>query len=448
MKKLTCLLIALISFAALSFSQQPWTLSDCIDYALANNIQIKRSQLQAEVAEINLLQSKTNIFPGLNGNASRDYRFGRQVDPFTNEFIGANSVSDNFSLSSSVGIFQGLQNYNNIRSNHYATLAALQNVEREKVEKTLEISSAYLAILFQQELLDVALNQRSVTDLQVVRTGKLVEAGSVARGDLLEIQAQLAGEDLNVTNARNNLQLSILNLVQLLDLDSAGGFSVVFPDSIDINLLPDLPDVYQVYDEALGYLPHIKMYDYRMKSAERNLMVQKGRISPTLYMTGSLYTGYSDQRTLFDENNNPIEYPYSDQINDNFAQSLSIGISVPLFNQWEVVNNISKAKIQLSDSELELYQIKQGLYQNIQQAHNDAVSARAKYNSALKAVNSYTESFHYTEQKYNVGIVNSVEYNIAKNNYIRAESELLQAKYEYIFSVKILDFYRGIPMSL
>jgi len=448
MKKLTCFLIVIVSFTTLSYTQRPWTLTDCIDYAHANNIQIKRSRLQAEIAEVNLLQAKTNVLPGLNGNASRDYRFGRQVDPFTNEFIGNNSVSDNFSLSSSIGLFSGLQNFNNIRSNKYATLAALQNVEREKVEKTLEISSAYLSILFQQELLDVATNQRSVTELQVARTQKLVEAGSIARGDLLEIQAQLAGEDLNVTNRRNDLQLSILNLVQLLDLDSAGEFSIITPDSIDINMLPELPGVYTVYNEALNYLPHFKMYEYMVNIAKSNLAMQYGRMSPTIYMTGSIYTGYSDQRILTDQAGNPVDYPYSDQIKDNFAQSVSVGISIPIFNQWQVVNDISKAKVQLYDSKFQLEQIKQSLYQNIQQAHNDAVSAKAKHNSALEAVNSYTESFHYTEQKYNVGIVNSVEYNIAKNNYIRAESELLQAKYEYIFSVKILDFYRGIPMAL
>lgn len=453
----------------LSYSQEPWTLSDCIKYAHTNNIQIKRTQLQADLAKVDLLQSKTNILPDLNGNINRTYSFGRQVDPFTNEFILDNSVSDNYSLTTTMSLFNGLQNYNNIRSNQFASMAAIQNVEKEKVEKTFEISSAYLAILYQQELLEVAKNQRGVTELQVERTQKLVDAGSVAKGDLLEIQAQLANENLNVTNSQNDLQLSILNLVQILDLDSTGGFSIVVPDTIDPEKMFIVPGVSEVYNEALEYMPHIKYADYQLKSAEKDLLVQKGRRSPMIYMRASVYTGYSDQRLLLDDGNSyerqigyvqgtdqavvtqdygTVEYPYADQFNDNIAQSLSVGISIPILNRWEVNNGISRARIQVEDSKYELDQVKQQLYKNIQQAHNDAVSAREKYISAKEAVNSYRESFHYTEQKFNVGIVNSVEYNIAKNNFIKAESELLQAKYEYIFALKILDFYRGIPIEL
>jgi len=447
MKNKIIFVILFISLGLLSFSQNPWTLSDCIDYAHTNNIQIKRTQLQAEMARVNLLQSKTNILPDLNGNLNRNYRFGRQVDPYTNEFIQNNSINDNYSLTTNVSLFNGLQNYNNIKSNQFASLAAIQNVEKEKIEKTFEISSAYLMILYQQELLEVARNQMGVTELQVERTHKLVNAGSVAKGDLLEMQAQLANENLNVTNMQNDLQLSILNLVQLLDLDSTGGFSIVVPDTIDPEKMFTIPDVSLVFDEASSYLPHIKVADYQLKSAEKDLLVQKGRRSPMIYMTGSIYTGYSDQRVLY-ENELPVDYPYGEQFNDNIAQSVSVGISIPILNRWEVNNGISRARILVEDSKFELDQVNQQLYKNIQQAHNDAVSAREKYISAKEAVNSYGESFHYTEQKFNVGIVNSIEYNIAKNNFIKAESELLQAKYEYVFALKILDFYRGIPMAL
>jgi outer membrane protein len=197
----------------------------------------------------------------------------------------------------------------------------------------------------------------------------------------------------------------------------------------------------------------------------------KGERSPTLFLQGSIYTGYSDQRTLINASAAPTEatigylqsnpselvvsqvpgttnYPYGDQINDNISESFSIGISIPILNRWQVNNNIAKARIQLEDSEYSLEQVEQELMKQIQQAYNDAISAKDKYFAAGEAVNSYKESFNYTEQKFNVGIVNSVEYNIAKNNFIKAESELLQAKYEYIFARKILDFYRGVPITL
>ncbi|MBN2524515.1 MAG: TolC family protein [Bacteroidales bacterium] len=469
--KIKYLLLFLISVIQVqAFSQKKWTLEDCINYAHANNLQIKRQELQAKVADVNLLQSYTNILPDLNGNISRNYGFGRQIDPFTNDFILNNSISDNYSVTSNISLFNGLQNYNNIKSNKYASLAAIQNVEKEKIENTFNISSAYLEILFQKELLEVAKNQKEVTVLQVDRTQKLVDAGNVAKGDLLEIQAQLANENLNITNTQNQLNLSILNLSQLLDLDSTSNFDIVVPDTIDPNIATDIPSVSMVYNNALEYLPHVKSAEYLLKSFEKQLAVQKGKRSPMLYLSGSIYTGYSDQRTLLNTDDfseqeigyiqgNPSQivvspsygvsdYSYSQQFSDNIAQSLSIGLSIPILNRWEVNNGISRARIRMEDSKFELDQVKQQLYKNIQQAHNDAISAREKYNSAIEAVISNKESFHYTQQKFNVGMVNSVEYNIAKNNYIKAESDLLQAKYEYIFAVKILDFYRGIPITL
>jgi outer membrane protein len=429
------------------YSQKPWTLSDCIDYAYANNIQIKRTQLQADVARVNLLQSKTNVLPDINAGYNRSIS-SYAVDPFSNTFLPDKSTIDNYSINSRMSLFNGLQNYNNIKSKYFASMAAMQDVDKEKAEITFTIASAYLSILFQQELVQVSESQKEVTRLQTERTKKLVDAGSIAQGDLLEIQAQLANESLNVVNARNELKLSVLNLTQLLDLDSASGFAIVTPDTINLETMFALPSVTNVYNEALGFFPHIKSAEYQLKSDESALKVQRGRISPQIYLSGGLSTGYSNQSFLYDVNNNPIDYPYSDQFKDNFSKSINIGLSVPIFNRLEVMNGISNARIRVEDSKYMLDQVKQQLYKSIQQAYNDALSAEEKYNSAKEAVNSYKESFHYTEQKYNVGIVNSVEYSIAKNNFIKAESDLLQAKYQYIFSVKILDIYRGEKISL
>lgn len=444
--KIKFLLLLTITFIALpSFSQKPWSLEDCIEYAHANNLQIKRTQLQAEIADNNFFQSKMYVLPDLNAGASRSYNYGRQVDPTTNDFISTNTYGDNYGINSSMNLFNGLQLYNNIKRAQFDMLASIQNVEKEKIEITFEIASAYLNILYQQELLEASKSQKEVTHLQVDRTQKLVEAGSAARGDLLEIQAQLASEVLNVTNNQNAVNLAYLNLTQILDLDSVGGFEIIFPDTVQPDLLTPIITPNVVYTEALTYLPHIKSSEYDLESYRRNLAIQKGKRSPQLYLSGRWNTRYSSN--FYDESSGEL-YSYADQLDGNSNKSFTLGISVPIFNNWQVNNNISNAKIQVMDAEHSLDQVKQQLYKNIQQAYNDAISAREKYNSANEAVNSYKESFNYTEQKYNVGIVNSVEYNIAKNNYIRAESELLQAKYEYIFGLKILDFYRGIPITL
>lgn len=425
-----------------SYSQKPWTLSDCIDYAHASNIQIKRTELQAKIASNNKLQSKINIFPSVNAGFERSYYFGRHLDQGTNQIVDDNSLEDYYGLRANIDLFSGLQNYNRIKKNEFSVLASLQDVEKEKVNITMEIATAYLNILFSKEILEVNKKQLEVTSMQVERSVKLVEAGSIAKGTLLEIQSQLATEKLNVINAQNQLDLSYLNLTQILDLDSVNGFEIVVPESVELGSYSNLPEVKDIYSEALNFLPQIKSAEYTLMSHEKNLNIQKGSLSPTLYASGSIGSRYSSTQ----EDN--LAQDYREQMDVNFSKTIGVGLSIPIFNKWQVKTGIDNAKIQVLDAQYNLDQVKQQLYKEIQQAYNDAVSAHEKYNSATEAVNSYRESFHYTEQKFNVGMVNSVEYNVSKNNFIKAESDLLQAKYEYVFAVKILDFYRGIPITL
>ncbi len=425
-------------------AQNKWTLTECINYAHANNLQIKQTELQAEIAENNLFQSKMNILPNLNAGASRSWGAGHYLIPQTNTFSGDNSTSDDFGIRSNLNLFAGLQTYNAIKANKFNALSKMQDVEREKVNITLQIANAYLTILFSQEYKEVAVSQRKITSLQVERTSKLVDVGSAAKGDLLEIKAQLAAEDLNITNAQNELNLSYLNLTQILDIDSVRGFDIFRPDTIEPDFSKAIEDVNVVYNDALAYLPHVRSAEYLVMSNEKYLAIQKGQLSPSVSLGGNWGTGYSS--SLTDNAGNDIEY--WEQVRNLDSKSVSLNLSIPIFNRWQVKNKIDNAKIGLIQSETTLEQTKQQLYKEIQQAYNDAVSARDKYESAREAVDSYAEAFTYTEQKYNVGIVNSVEYNIAKNNFIKAESDLLQAKYEYVFSTKILDFYRGIPITL
>lgn len=424
-------------------AQKTWTLSDCINYAHSNNLLIKQTQYEADIAANNLFQSKMQILPNLNGNVSRTYGAGYYLDRLTNSYIDSDAITtDNYSISSNLNLFAGLQTYNAIKANEFNSLSTIQNVEKEKVNITLQLANAYLRILFSQELLEIAKSQRDVTALQVERTAKLVEAGSAARGDLLEMKAQKSAEDLNVTNAQNDLNLSYLNLTQILDLDSVSGFEIYRPDTIIPDFEQGITSVANVYYDALAYLPHIKSAEYALKSNERYLAIQKGRVSPVLSVSGNWSTGYSSSAE--DE----YGLDYKTQFQDADSRALTFNLSIPIFNRWQVANSVSNAEIGVIQAETTLDQTKQQLYKEIQQAYNDAISAKDKFGTASEAVDSYREAFSYTEQKFTVGIVNSVEYNIAKNNFIKSESELLQAKYEYIFSIKILDFYRGIPITL
>ncbi len=431
------LLSTLIFFSSLK-AQKAWTLEECIDYAHANNLTIKSTQYQADIAENDLFQAKMNILPDLNAGAGRYFLSGHNISATTSEVVSENYYYDSYGISSSVDLFSGLKNLNNIRANKYNALSKAQDVEKEKIEITFELASAYLNILFNKELLDVAKSQRDIAAQQVNRTDKLVVAGSSAKGDLLEMKAQLAAEDLSVINAQNALDLAYLNLTQILDLDSVAGFDIVFPDTVNPDFSIPVVDVPTVYNEGLEFLPHIKSAEYSLMADEKYLAYNKGRLSPTISLSADMGSGYESD----------YDMSYHDQLELYENRTFYVGITIPIFNKWSVKNDISNQKIQVLNSQNTLDLTKQQLYKEIQQAHNDAVSAKKKYASANEAVNSYRESFSYTQKKYEVGMVNSVEFNVAKNNLIAAESDLLQAKYEYVFSVKILDFYRGIPLTL
>lgn len=467
-------IIGLIFLSLSSIAQEIWTLEKCINYAYENNIRIKQQELNAKYSKNTLIQSKAGALPSLNANASHNYNFGRSVDPYTYDFTENNIQSNNFSLSSSVILFNGLQTYNTIKQNQLNLLADLQDVEKAKNDISLNIASAFLQILFNEELLNVAKSQLEITQQQVERTKNLVDAGSLAKGSLLEIEAQTALENLKVVNAQNQLNISYLTLTQLLDLDSVGGFKIEHPQFPDLEEKNLIPSVNQVYLEAINNLPQIKSAEYKLSGSEKGLNIARGTRSPRLSLSASYGTGYSNAienfiitdttygsvlsgYTLSGEdvytNTYDIDYetetrPFGDQFRDNASTSLSFNLTIPIFNGLQVHSSISNAKISVLNSKYQLELAKNQLYKEIQQAHADAMAALNKFFATKKAVSSMAESFQYTQQKFNVGLVTSVDYNIAKNNLTKAKSDLLQAKYEYIFKSKVLDFYRGKPIEL
>jgi outer membrane protein len=468
---LTAFLIASIATCQV-IGQKKWTLQECIQYALDNNIQVKRQELQTEITKTNYEQSKMEKLPNLTADASHNWNFGRSTDRFTNQILTSNVMSDNFSIQSSVLLFSGFQIKNTIEQNKYLVEQSLQDFQKTKNDISIRIATIYLQILFDMEALDIAEKQLDVTKLQVEKTKKLVDAGSKPKGELLQIQAQQANEVYNVTNAKNNLKISYLTLAQLLELKSSEGMDIVIPDTIQINNLNVLSSVDDIYNDAITKLPEVKSAEFNVKSAEKGLEITKGQYLPTLSLTAAYYTGYSDARkkynyekmnsdTLGYVNNNvtlPViynsaqyseaKYSFFDQIKDNNSKAISFSLSIPIFNRFQTRSNVSKAKIRVLDANYNVEQTKKNLYQEIQKAHADATAAFEMYNSASEAVASNEESFKYIQQKYDVGLVSSVDYNIAKNDLIKAKSNNIQAKYQFIFKLKVLDFYKGLPLQL
>ena len=447
-----------------------WSLQQCIDYALKNNLQIKQNELNEEVSKQTLLANKGKVLPSLNGNASHSYNWGKRIDPFTNQFDNTQVLSDGFSISSNVTLFSGFQNYNSIKQSEYDLMSSKYDVDKQKNDISLNIASDYLQILMNQELLQQANDQLKVINSQVDRTQILVNVGNLPKGNLLDIQAQQASEELSVTTAQNQLDISYLTLAQLLDIDSVEGFTIVKPE-LNVPAESILTSNYnQIYTTALKSQPEIQSAEMKLKSSELAVSIAKGGISPRLVLSGSFGTGYSSANQNV-TGVNLIGYqtigatstgvpvvgpefatqtqlaPFSQQLNSNINKTIGLNLTIPFFNGLQTKTAIEKAKIQQLNNQYALEITQNQLKKTIQQAYLDAKAALKKYNSSVKNVASLQEAFDYSSIKFNVGTLNSVDYDTAKNNLIKAKSDLLQAKYDYIFKTKVLDFYQGKPLA-
>lgn len=439
-----CLILLLLPY--LMFSQQKvWTLEECIAHALENNIQIKQQEIATEYQQVALEQSKLNLLPTLNGSATHNYAFGRALDETTYEFTDNVTVqSNNFTAGSSVTLFRGLINYNTIKKNQYQLLASEQDLEGFRDNISLNIALAYLQILLNNELVSSTEAQVELTMQQIEKTRKLVDAGSLARGNLLEIEAQEAREELQLVNLRNQLRMSYLTLTQMLELPSVDSFSVMVP-VITIDPVSVKGTTESIYSIAEKNRPEILSAQYQLKQAEYDLAIAKGARSPRLTLGASAGTAYSDNRI------NPItleKYSFRDQLSDNVNYGVGFSLNIPIFNGWQVNNGIRNSKLGVTNSQYALENTRKQLYKNIEQAFTDAEGALKQYYASEKAVTSMEEAFRYTEQKLNVGLVTAVEYNQSKTQLLSAQSEMAQAKYEFVFKTKVLDFYRGIPLTL
>jgi len=449
MKKILLFIIAFIpaSLGLIHPQEKVWSLQECIKYAIDNNIQIKQQVLETRFQENTLEQSKLNLLPSLNGYATHNYSFGRALDETTYEFTDNQNIQSNsFYASGSLNLFNGLQNHNTIRKNKYQLIASELDLQSLKDDISLNIALAFLQILLNSELVTTTDNQLQITKQQIYKTMKMYEAGSLAKGNLLQIEAQAASEELQLINLQNQLDISYLNLTQMLELQTPEGFKILIPEiSIDTNTVIT-GNVGETFTQAQGLRPEIKSAEMKLTVSEYDLKIATGARSPRLSMNHSIGTRYSD---IALKPSNPAEtYKFSEQINDNLNYGIGFSLNIPILNGWQVNTNISNSRLNIENSRYTLENEKKQLYKNIQQAYADAVAALKKYSASMKAVVSMEESFRYTEQKFNVGMVTPVDYNAAKTQLLSTQSDMSQAKYEFIFKTKVLDFYKGIPLNL
>lgn len=424
-----------------------WSLEDCINYAIENNIQVQQSELNIETYEVNLLESKLSLLPNLNASTRYSYSWGRILDQSINAYVDKETQQGNLGVDANLTIFNGLQNQNAIKKDKIDFLASQHDADKMKDDISLMLTQAYLSILFNKEQLRAASEQLETTKLQIARTEKMVDAGTLARGSLLEIQAQGAREELNIVTYENSLSIAYLDLLQILDLPGNTDFDIIIPD-IPEGIDPDMDPLNQVFQNALITLPEIKSAELGVESSYKSVALAKGMRSPTLSLFGGWGTNYSNNQLVdfFDPDSEIM--PFGDQFKNNQNRYLGLNLSIPIFNGYQVSSSINRAKINAQNAEFNYQLTKNTLRKEIEQAYNDAMAAYKTYLATNSSLESFEESFRYTEQKFNVGMSNSVDYNIAKSQVTSAESELIRARYDYIFKTKILDFYQGKPLTL
>jgi outer membrane protein len=423
-------------------AQQPekWSLKDCIEYAKENNLTIKKQSLNTEYRQNIYNQKKLDRIPTINGNVGYQLSFGRVPDETTYQYVDQTTQFGRFSVSSSVPLFQGFSLQNQINRDKANWQAARQDLEAAKNDLALNITSLYLQVLFDKELLEVAKGQQEVAKEQVENTQKLVEAGRVAEGNLLEIKSQAAREALTVTQMQNNLTMSLLSLAQALDLEETGGFDIVIPE------IPELQEGTlaapgALFNQAVEIMPQIEASEYNLESNRYALKVAKGQLYPSISMEAGWSTNVSKAEST-------VNFDFGNSFSDNATQYLGLTLRIPIFNGLSARSNVKNTKLNIQSAQHDLNLEKQALRKEIQQAYADAQAAFQKYTSASTAVELYENSLRYTEKKYAVGLVSPVDYSVARTDYLRSQSDLLQSKYEYVLRTKVLDFYTGDPLNL
>ena len=435
------LIVLLVSLASIDCqAQQQWTLRQCMDYAIEHNISIKQQDNVRRQQELSLSTSRNSRLPDLSASASENYSFGR-AQTLDGTYSNRNTNSTSFSIGTSVPLFTGFEIPNRIKLNQLNLEAATQDLEKAKNDIRMQVAQAYVQILYNMEIADVACRQVAIDSAQVKRLEAFVENGKASQAQLSQQQATLAQAQLTATQADNNLQLSVLALTQLLELPSPEGFSIVRPDNSSLFALhSSLPSPDAIYQEALTIKPEVRAEQLRLSAADKSISIAKAALYPKLYFNAGLQTNYYKTNGMKAES-------FASQMKNNFAQYLGVSLSIPIFNRFATRNSVRSARIDRENRQLQFDLVRKTLYKDIQQVYYNAVAAGSKYESSKQAQQSSQDAFKLTQAKYENGKASITEFNEAKNNYLKTESDLVQARYEYLYQTALLDFYRGRDLN-
>ena len=434
MKRFLIIAACLCAGAAARAQQAPWSLGDCINYALENNLSVKQNALTVEQREVEVSSAQGRRLPGVSASATEGLSFGRGLTA-DNTYINSNTTSTSFTLGAEVPIFQGFDITNDIKLSKLNLAAATASLEKARDDIRVAVAQAYVQILYNQELLRVA-SEQAAHDAQLLeQVRERLAAGKVSDAEVSAQQATLAQSRQSEIQAEGNLRMALLELTQLLELSSPEGFSIVTPEVGDpARVLLMRPEA--IYDEAVAIKPAVEEARLNVDYAELNLARAKGAYLPRLSLTGGIGSNYYST--------SKIQAPsFGEQMKNNFSQSLGLSLNIPIFQRFSARNNVRSAQINFKGQQIQLENVKKALYKEIQQAYYNAVTAQARYTGSQEAAASARQHYELTEEKYKVGKAGVTDYNDARNNWLRAESEHIQARYQCLYQTKLLDFYRG-----
>jgi outer membrane protein len=467
-----CLLLFTVTGVAVH-AQEVISLQRAVDLALERNLTIKQAQFNEALTEQDLKQSKYNRLPDLNAGPQASFNFGRNIDPSTNQFTNQRIFGLSGNMTSQLVLFQGGQLRNQILQNKILLDADKSNTAKVRNDLVLNVVTTYLSILTNQDLVLAAQQQIDIARLGLERTDKSFKAGNLTLADLSQSRSQLSTNELNLTNAQNQLGLSILTLKQYMEMNPATEITIVKPDISKLQNINTTYDPEAVLKTAMGINPDVLLAEIRARAYEQGIKVARGNYYPSVVMFGSLGTNYSDARiqstgkfritgvdtigTISGTNQYVTSprgelitkrYPFGSQIGDNFNQSIGVSLQIPIFNRFSARTSVNKAKINYENAQVGAQLARNNLSKTIYQAVWDLQSASKKYQSATQTYQANKDAFDAVQKRYNVGLLNSLDFNTSLTNLNRSQFDMIQAQYEMIFRSKIIDYYLGNPITL
>ncbi len=429
-------LILIVCFGEISAQVKKWTLEDCINYAVANNIGLKRQQLQTRTAEVNLLKSKMDILPSLNAGSDASIQYGRSIDPISNGVTFLQNFRNGYQLTSGLTLFNGFTTINTISANKFMLRAGLESEKIARNTLIVDIMGQYYQILYAKGLEDASKMQLGLSEKQLFRIQKMVETGKEALSKEYEMESQVSADRLSYTIAQNNSSQALTTLKQMLQLEPGTEFDLAMPDLDNMLIIDSNFSTDSIYNLAAQNLPRLKEIEFELKASKKQVAAAKGNLSPNVGIGGQLFTGYY---TLL--NDTSSHSTFSTQMKNNFGQAIGISVSIPIFNNYSTARNIKLARIRKKDTELKLEQEKNNLYTDVENACLNYNRGKDEFAAASSNYDYNTKSFEAVQKKFETGLIDVTDYSLAKTTLFKAETEALRTKLQIMIRKLTIQFY-------